>query len=320
MCIAFDEAIEQTKDKDRALLIGNGFSIEHFHYRNLLEQANLADDDPLRSLFAAFDTFDFEAVIRALEQAAVVERAYQRERHAEQFRNDAQRLREALGHAIRATHPEHRENIQDRIPSCAQFLQNFGKVFSLNYDLLLYWVALALPQFRDGFGLGEELHGFRGPFREDAYCEVYNPHGALHLFQTSAGEVEKRVHDGDGIIAAITRTITHSRRIPLYVAEGSWKAKLRKINSVSYLRHCYRKLSETTGVMFIYGHSGARNDLHIYRAIFKSSVEHLFFCVHRPTTAINEIDAELAWYQRRFNPNKGYTLVDAETAQVWNRL
>jgi hypothetical protein len=320
MCISFNEALERTQGQERALLIGNGFSIEHFSYRNLLERVDLPEHDPLRALFAALRTVDFEAVIHALERAALVGAAYRHEEQARLFVADAQRLRAALVHSIRQTHPEFRDEIGDKIPSCIAFLRQFSTIFSLNYDLLLYWVALEARQhFSDGFGLGEERGGFRGPFKEAAHCNIYNLHGALHLFQTRAGEVEKRLNDGNGIIAAITETISDARRIPLYVAEGHASAKMAKINSVHYLRHCYQKLGSTIGPLFVYGHAAAPNDSHIYRAIFRPGISHLYFCVHTPTAQLNRIEGELARYQRLFRSNVQYTLVDSVSAHVWDR-
>ena len=39
--ITFDEAIEASDGEERALLIGNGFSIKHFSYKTLLEKSGL---------------------------------------------------------------------------------------------------------------------------------------------------------------------------------------------------------------------------------------------------------------------------------------
>lgn len=318
--ISFDEAVARTNGKDRTLLIGNGFSIEHFNYRTLLENAGLAEDDPLRNLFTALGTFDFEAAIRALEDAAVVEGAYSHDHQAATFAGDADRLREALVHAIRSTHPGHREDITEKIPSCVTFLRNFSTVFSLNYDLLLYWVQLDIARdFKDGFGLGEEDRGFRGPFKEEAYCNIYNLHGGLHLFQTPEGDVEKRLMGASGVIDAIAKTITAGKRLPIYVAEGTSTKKMAKVNSVPYLRHCYDTLAATEGMVFVYGHSADPNDAHIYRAIFNSPAEHLYFCVHQPSADIAAIDGELARYKALYHSDIDYTFVDSETAQVWNR-
>lgn len=318
--IQFDEAINRTTGEDRSLLIGNGFSISHFSYRTLLEKAGLTADDPLRSLFRALDTFDFETVIRALEDASLVEKSYGEDARAAKFDGDADRLRESLVHAVRETHPVHREEIADQIPSCVLFLKHFSKLFSLNYDLLLYWVQLDIARdFKDGFGLGEERRGFLGPFKESAYCNIYNLHGGLHLFKTPEGDVEKRLMGASGVIDAIALTITQGKRLPIYVAEGTSQGKMGKINSIPYLRHCHEQLSSSSGIFFVYGHSANPNDAHIYRALFNSKVEHLYFCVHRPTANIDAIDGELARRKRLYRSSIDYTFVDSETAQVWNR-
>lgn len=150
---------------------------------------------------------------------------------------------------------------------------------------------------RDGFGLGDQIGSFLGPFKEHAYCNTYNLHGGLHLFQRPDGEIEKCVNAGDGVIAEITDTILTNKRLPVYVAEGTSSAKLRKINSVAYLRHCYDKLRTNAATLFIYGHSADSNDAHIYRAIFSSEIEHIYFGVYRPNAAdLKGFSSQLAMY------------------------
>lgn len=316
--ISFQRALDDTEDIDRTLLLGNGFSISHFSYRNLLEKTGLDNADPLKVMFTALKTFDFEIVIRALEDAVVVERTYGDNSKAAQFQGDSDRLRLALVHAVRETHPAHREDIADKIPACVLFLKNFAKLFTFNYDLLLYWVQLGMGKdFKDGFGLGLEENGFRGPFKENAYCNVYNLHGGLHLFSTAEGELEKRLMGASGVIDAIAQTITAAKRLPIYVAEGTSKAKMAKINTIPYLRHSYKQLSTNSGVLFVYGHSADPNDSHIYRAIFSSRIEHLYFCIHQPTADIDRIAGELARYKELNRSKIEYTFVDSESAHVW---
>jgi hypothetical protein len=93
-------------------MIANGFSIKYFKYANLLEKAGLDVESPLRSVFNALSTVDFEIVIRALEDAALVERTYNKEKRAELLSSEADKLRRALVHAVRETHPKHREDIR----------------------------------------------------------------------------------------------------------------------------------------------------------------------------------------------------------------
>jgi hypothetical protein len=318
--ISFDQAIDLSKGKARSVLLANGFSIAHFSYQTLLERSGIQADDPVHLLFEAIETNDFEKVIRAIEDASVVSQAYGDSKSASNFGKDAQRVREALVHAIRDVHPSHREDIGDAIPNCIEFLKNFSNVFTLNYDLLLYWVILEdTRRFSDGFGLGKKANGFRGPFEVGANCNIYNVHGGLHLFKTASGETEKCLMGRQGIIDAIADVIVDAKRLPIYVAEGSSIAKMNRINSNGYLKHCFSQLSSMEGSCFIYGHSADQNDEHIYRAIFKSQVDHLFFCFHSPSAALEKLDGELARYQRLFKSKVKYTFVDSESVNVWKK-
>lgn len=317
--ISFDDAIKQTDRTSRSLLLGNGFSARYFSYRSLLDKADLKADDPIRVLFDCLKTVDFERVVKALESAAEVEVAYGNAKHVDELMKDASRLREALVHAIRETHPAHREDIEDVIPSCVAFLSLFENVFTLNYDLLLNWVSLSNEKYlTDGFGLGEKRGGFQGPFKPDAYCRVFNLHGGLHLFRKGS-DVEKRLAGDKGVIDAIAKTIVSGKRFPLYVAEGASPAKLQRIKANDYLNHCYGKLVESKGAFFIFGHSADQNDAHIYNAIFGSEVTHVYFCVYQPTVEkLRGIGGELARYKERSGSAIDYTFIDSESAHVWD--
>jgi hypothetical protein len=318
--MSFDDAIKAASDKNCSLLLGNGFSAHYFSYRSLLDKADLKPADPVRMLFERLRTVDFERVVKALEGASNVETAYGNEDHAKQLLKDADRLREALVHAIRGTHPAHREEIEDVVPSCVSFLSFFNEVFTLNYDLLLNWVCLSdEARLTDGFGLGEKHNGFQGPFKKDAYCRVYNLHGGLHLFR-NASDVVKRIAGANGVIDAIAQTITAGRRFPLYVAEGTSPAKMERIKANNYLSHCYEKLGTSTGTFFVFGHSADSNDAHIYYALFRSKITHLYFCVYQPTgEKLKRMSGELARYKERAGSNIDYTFVDSESAHVWDR-
>lgn len=318
--ITLQEAVARTQGQDRTLLIGNGFSAQYFSYANLLTESGLEVGGPIRNLFDNLGTVDFEAVVRSLEDAVVVERSYGNNEHATELETDAQRVREALVQAVRTTHPEHRENPALNYGNPATFLRQFEKVFTLNYDLLLYWVILEQGRLRDGFGLGEtSANGrFRGPFREDAYCSVFNIHGGLHLFQDNVGDVHKALNGGEGVISTIANEITIRRRLPIYVAEGTWQSKLKKINSIGYLRHCLQALRQNTATVFIYGHSAAANDTHIYDAIFRSEAGHVYFGVYEPNDEkARLLDGQLARYSRIAGNRVHYTLYDSGTANVW---
>lgn len=317
--ISFEDAIKETEGKDRALLIGNGFSAKYFNYATLLEESGLQKGKPPHDLFTALETVDFEAVVRALEGAVVVENAYGNKDHANELEGHAQDVREALVQSVKKTHPAHRKDLAFQYESSAKFLGHFGTVFSLNYDLLLYWVNLERGKLRDGFGLGDQKGQFIGPFSEGAYCDIFNLHGGLHLFDDGAGEILKAVDSGKGVIATITDTIASKHRLPVYVAEGTTIQKMKKINSVAYLRGCYERLRNNAATIFIYGHSAAENDAHIYNAIFASEAEHVYFGIYKPDAAkLRELHGALAKYQKIAGSEKGYTFYDSESARVWD--
>ncbi|BAQ68703.1 hypothetical protein NHU_01545 [Rhodovulum sulfidophilum] len=318
--ISFQDALDATEGEDKALLIGNGFSAQYFNYANLLAETKLEEGSPIRNLFEGLGTVDFEAVIRALEDATLVEKAYGNDEHAAQLETDAQNVREALVTAVNATHPAHRENLAFQYESAAAFLKNFGTVFSLNYDLLLYWVNLEKTLLYDGFGLGGYSDGgrFRGPFKSNAHCDVFNLHGGLHLFQSEVGDVYKALNYGDGVISNISEEIADKGRLPLYVAEGTMASKLKKIKSVEYLRHCLQALQDNTATVFVYGHSADPNDAHIYNATFNSKAPHVYFGIFKPDEeSIKRLDAELAKYKKLGGDKVSYSLFDSESAHVW---
>ncbi|MEQ8396175.1 DUF4917 family protein [Thalassobaculum sp.] len=320
--IDFEEALELTDGGDRCILLGNGFSIaqsgNNFTYRNLLDRSGLENGTPIRNVFDEFETTDFEEVMFALEQAADVETAYGNDDQADLFLEDAGRVREALIRAIHTVHPEIQFDIpQNQLAACADFLNNFEEIYTLNYDLLLYWTILNSQELRfsDGFGLGQEVNGFR-TFSPEAHCSIYYLHGALHIFVDAQKETQKRVVTGDTIISDIARTIRRQRRLPLFVSEGTTGQKLSKINSVPYLHHAHNKLRELQGSMFVFGHSAHQNDTHVYRAIFSSGISNLVVCVHNPHENLEEIEDRIAHFARR-REHIDIRYVDAASVAVW---
>jgi hypothetical protein len=314
--LSYDAALKQIGMQSCSLLLGNGFSAAYCGYQTLLEKSGLAVDAPCRVLFDRLGTFNFERVVRALEDASEVVAAYGQKEQSEALMGDAKLVREALIKAVRSTHPPHRDKIKHVIPSCIEFLTPFSRIFTTNYDLLLYWVVLGPTRFGDGFLTASETDGFRGPFKEDRRCNIYNLHGGLHLFLRNDSEIEKRLAGPDGGIDAIAQTIEQNR-FPIYVAEGSTQAKQKQIASVPYLKLCLQRLKESSGCFFIYGHSADETDAHIYNAIFSSKITHLYYCIF-DQSKLAEADGKLAYYQKSNKSTVGYSFVDSKSAGVWD--
>jgi hypothetical protein len=77
--LSFEDAIEASDTAARSVLLGNGFSIAQagvqFSYATLLEKSGLADGSPIRNVFKVLNTFDFEKIMKALQDAAQIELA-----------------------------------------------------------------------------------------------------------------------------------------------------------------------------------------------------------------------------------------------------
>jgi hypothetical protein len=320
--LSFDEAIEASKSGPITALLGNGFLIAQsggqFRYTNLLEYSGLEEDGLVRNVFRVLGTVDFEEVMHALEHAAIIEEAYGETQRAKQFQTDASVVRESLINAVRAVHPGvHFEIPREQADRSTAFLGNFETIFTLNYDLLLYWVMLKSRTHADGFGLGNAIDGFR-TFNDGATCSIYYIHGALHLFLSDRGEVKKRILTGKTIIDDIASTIINQKQLPLFVAEGTTIQKIRRISSVSYLKACYDKLSSLNETMLIFGHSVSDNDIHIYDAIFNSpKLERILFCVHNVQKDWGTLRERLARFAVR-REDIDICYVNAASAHVWS--
>jgi hypothetical protein len=320
--ISFEEALKLANGGAKNLLLGNGFSIAqggaNFSYSSLLEKCGLTADHPIRNVFAVLQTVDFEEVMFALDHASTILHAYGDDARSAEFSEHSAELRNALIHAVREVHPGIQFDIpDDQRKNCANFLRQFDRVFTTNYDLLLYWVIVheLSTRFRDGFGLGDAQNGFR-TFRPDAYCETFYLHGALHLFLSDRRDTQKVLLTDNTIIDAIAGIITNRKRLPLFVAEGTSSQKMGKINSVPYLRTCHDMLGRMDGNVFVFGLSAAERDRHIFDAAFGSKIEQMFYFVHEPTKGFAVTRENLAKYSANSNVEIFY--VDTASAKVWH--
>ena len=332
--ISFGEAINETPSfGSRAVLLGNGFSIaqtgKSLTYSDLLEISGLDENSSLRKVFYNFDTVDFEKAIEYLYTAAKVAQSYGKKIEEQQYLAGAKEVREQLIEAIQAAHPPDFDSIPPReINSCGDFLKKFSNIFTLNYDLLLYWVlnnlrtpGLISPQgFNDGFGLGAKKNGLQGPFSTKAHCNVYNVHGGLHLFQRHDDDVYKAIaNTGANLLNSIETIISQQSQLPLYVAEGTSKQKLAKIRSVPYLNHCLEELQGLSGALFVFGHSGDSNDEHIYDAIFKSEIEALYFCIY-DFNKFSDISGLLQKCKtKKYSKNIPIKYIDVGQMNIWGK-
>jgi len=309
--ISFADAIAHSeKYKKRHLLLGNGFSIgcraDIFHYASLYSKADFSAAPEVESVFKAYDTQDFEVVIRALESAAKILSLYvpQSEAGKAKMLEHAALLKEILVTTVSGNHPNLPSEIRDdEFWACRKFLRNFlsgekkGHVFTLNYDLLLYWSVMHddnpfedVPDLskNDSFGNDEDEPDadyvvWQGETAAHS-ANIHYLHGALHLFDAGS-ELQKYtwVRKGDPLVDQ-SREALAQNKFPLFVAEGTSRQKKAKIRHNAYLYQCFKVLTANANIgthcFFVFGHSLADNDDHILRRLGKGSFKTLYVSLY----------------------------------------
>lgn len=365
--VSFPEALAATEHQKRHLLLGNGFSIslfpDRFLYRSLLEVADFSDIPAARQAFDSLGTTDFEAVIHALRQASALLPLYRDDAETSRRMEDhAERLKEGLVQAIAGRHPERPSEVSDaQHRSCRNFLGHFagdrrkqtgkdcrGSIFTLNYDMLLYWASLhdeILELDEAGTFTPTRLEpiqhddGFRSPDGEpeadyvtwdgeEAYSQcIYYLHGALHLYDYGhrLQKICWKRSGGTPLVDQIRKALDE-RRFPRFVSEGRSEAKFERIRHSGYLHTGLRKFRgacNSRGALFVYGHSLADNDAHIFKQISRGKIQTLYVSLYgdaesEGNRAIREKATLIAACREEDLPRLEVYFYDAGSANVWN--
>ncbi|MEH6677941.1 DUF4917 family protein [Phenylobacterium sp.] len=350
MIITFNEAIEQSAAySKRHAILGNGFSIacraDIFHYGSLFDEADFSSCPEVKAVFSELGTQDFEAAIRALEGAAKILPAYVKDGDGagEKMRAHASALKEILVKTIASNHPATPSEVSDlQFNKCRIFLANFlgqgGQIFTLNYDLLLYWTLMhdddtdfgqVEINTNDGFGNDEDDPDadyvvWQGEVGAHNAC-VHFLHGALHLFD-SGSELKKYtwVRTNRPLIEQIREAINVDT-FPVFVSEGSSDQKKKKIRHNAYLYQGYKQLTanavQSKHCFFIFGHSLAENDDHILNRLARGRFAHLFVGIYGdPDSDENKRIRKRAYEMtgmRHYKSPMEVTFFDAGSAEVW---
>jgi len=359
--ISFQQAIQNSQIYNkRHLLLGNGFSIACiptiFTYQSLYSEADFSKTPKIKQVFEKLKTTDFEIVIKSLEQTALMLEIYRPERKIliARLRKDAEKVKELLIQTIANNHPATPQDIPDKkFRACRNFLSNFylegGKVYTLNYDLLLYWTlmhdkddkALTLNPC-DGFG--------RETFIDNGQVEVsdyvtwqgtsnarnqttFYLHGALHLFDVGA-DLQKYTWIDTGIpLVDQTRLALENDKFPVFVSEGDSTKKMKNITHSAYLYHNYKSFnaicSNVSGgkapntCLFTYGVSFAENDNHILNIIALGTIKHIYVGLYGDSSSATNKDIIKKVNKLGANRSNRFPLTityfDAESANVWGK-
>ncbi|MCG9628994.1 DUF4917 family protein [Vibrio mediterranei] len=308
------------EDTKPSILLANGFSQawshDIFNYKHLLEKADFGERNAsIQSLFDQFETYDFEKIMRALEAAELVCKTYgvEEEKIAE-INTDQEQLKDSLIEAISDTHPERSSHVTtEQYEKAKPFILQFKNIFTLNYDLLLYWIAnkseiAPLRNHKDD--------GFRSPIWENHPNQnVFFLHGGLHLYDTGS-KIKKHTFNDEHDVSIIekVRNNLDDGKFPIFVSEPTHLKKRARIEHNPYLNACYKALKKLGGTLFIHGHSMAENDKHIFDQINDSDVESVFISIYGDENSADNralkaranqfIDVEINFY-------------DAASAPIW---
>lgn len=267
---------------DGKLLLGNGASIaidSRFSYSSLLDYAKLNNyiNDDFNELFKFFNTNDFELILRLVWQAAKVNKSFNIEDN--KTYNAYIGLRNALIRTVRSIHPSY-EEVLPHLPVIHNFIRNFRFIYTLNYDLILYWAIMYgnenddLNIFKDCFINGEfegDWNYLTEKYRGKRSILVLYPHGSLLLGRDILEKESKisRRCEGD-LLDSILTAWESEEFIPLFVSEGTSKQKVNSIKSSNYLNTIYREtLGGVTRNIVIYGWGFGDQDIHILQALKK---------------------------------------------------
>lgn len=276
------------------LIMGNGFSMSYDHkifsYNALYDFIEKLKDPTLSKLFEVINTKNFELVMRQLDNFIEIAKAFDTdEKLINALINANQLLQQSLIDAVSSLHPEHVFEISEiESKTCFNFLQEFlskdGKVFSTNYDLLLYWVLMrnSAENSIDGFGKehlnptatrrGQEDAEFGelywGKYKDEQ--TVYHLHGTLPIFDTGT-EIEKEIYRDHHYLLENIKERMNKKEYPIFVTAGNGNEKLKHIYHNRYLTHCYENLSKITGSLVSFGFNFGEYDEHIIDAINKAS-------------------------------------------------
>ncbi|HBD7132477.1 TPA: DUF4917 family protein [Legionella pneumophila] len=281
------------KYEGASLILGNGASIafsDVFDYTNLYEVANHNNfiNQKLSSLFEKFGTTNFELVLYRLWQAKEVLNLLQENTNI--VDENYSLCRNALIKTVRAAHVQYDRDDEafiEKLQNASNFLKSFNIVYSLNYDLILYWViAMGNREgtiFKDcfwekltdtNFNLFNSNWSFlkKPSAGQEKAILIFYPHGNLTLArvkQKHLNEIDlKIVSDNEMHLDGIIKTWKNKNFEPVFVSEGAYKEKKNRIYESNYLRNVYEKgFEEIEQKLVLYGWSISDEDYHVLERI-----------------------------------------------------
>lgn len=291
------------------LVIGNGLSINlwnDFRYDSLFNKATLTPE--AADIFKELDTTNFENALECIHHARLVLEALGRRTH--QVDTVYTDVRDALFGAVTDAHVS-----WDQFPvathrQIADTINEHESVYTTNYDLCLYWSHLENRIHVDIVDyFWQPDHRFDPTdvsLRSTLSTPIHYLHGAVHLWQDDDNENGKWVNaDGGNLLSIATNYSAKSSRRPLFVSEGTSKAKVRTIQRSPYLSFCLDSLAHDDANTVIFGHSLSTQDQHIIDAVNGGPKRKVAVSIH-PSGNPEKVIAEKVRIQQSLDRHKLY--------------
>jgi hydroxymethylpyrimidine pyrophosphatase-like HAD family hydrolase len=304
------------------LLLGNGFSINlhgHFNYASLFQEFLKKRTPNEREIFKSFATHNFELIQETLLSAKKVNKIFDIAKNDRKIDGAIKALKDGLIESIRNNHPTYSQTNKNQLQQLSIQLNNFGDIFTLNYDLFLYHIIMLIKDesqkrneeasYSDYFWgkYNDQPEQFKQFMDYDEYLRnhVYYLHGALFLFKIPPDTLKlRRGGAPKELIEMIGEVITRGI-MPLFVSEGKYKEKLEAIKRSNYLSFCYGALEESKDPLVIFGTSLSGQDAHIAEAInHQKSKRKLAISMHIANKSKGELKEEIKRLKAKFKSHE----------------
>lgn len=327
------------------LIVGNGGSIAvstQFQYNRLYDYGCKHELIKPKAV-EVFDQFskgtrDFEGILYRLWQADFINEKFDIvEIERKKVRKAYTDVRRALIDTVKGVHPLRSSLSDDKLRNIGCFLAEFTNVFSLNYDLIVYWALLKTKnilrtRFYDGFTKQPNRKqssstskllfdkDLKTPAEADV-THVYYPHGNLALYQTIGGEESKLVSSKNGLLDSITNRWQRNDGQPLFVCEGSSADKVANISKSNYLSHIFlQELPAIKQSVTVYGWSMSSQDSHILEQLAKSKCVRAAVSVFREGKTDIQLEKEVSYLQEMLKEHANIFEIeffDASSVGCW---
>lgn len=323
---------ELAKAAKKNIIIGNGFGISfdqafgsnYFSWNNLLELCEIEEGSPLCNLLHECN-LDFELAHQKLNNAIDVLFKYGESEYKVGFyQQQVSLLREQLIVAVSASHPNSFVKVSSemdvKIMNGRRFLRQFDEIYSLNYDLLLYWLRCYQKPYIGSDSFCNSSEDVDLVFSPDDSSNFLFPHGALFLNRNGISATKVRSSQHVPILALVERNIDNGV-FPVTVSEGTGKQKREVIRGNKYLSYCYERLQKVEGSVFTFGCSFMDGkDEHIIQQLLRSPAEKIIVGEYAPDRArAIQLLNEFEQVQKKQGNRRQVqvSIADTSDARIW---